>query len=56
MEVVWSNWMQLRPAMLASGAVSEQKFEEAAALLNDPATVITSPVMWSVWGRRPAAL
>jgi SAM-dependent methyltransferase len=55
MAVVWSNSMQLRPAMIGSGAITEQEFDEAMALLDDPNTVITSPVMWSVWGRRPGA-
>jgi SAM-dependent methyltransferase len=53
--LVWSNCMQLRPAMIGSGAVTEQEFDEAMALLSAPETVIVSPVMWTVWGRRPGS-
>jgi hypothetical protein len=51
--LVWSNCMQLRPAMIGSGAITEQEFDEAMALLNDPDTLMISPVMWTVWGHRP---
>jgi ubiquinone/menaquinone biosynthesis C-methylase UbiE len=52
MDVVWSNCMQLRPAIIGSGALTEQEFDEAIALLKSPEASLTSPVMWSVWGRR----
>jgi hypothetical protein len=39
--------------MIGPGAITEREFEEAMALLDDPDRVIISPVMWSVWGRRP---
>jgi SAM-dependent methyltransferase len=56
MDVVWSNCMQLRSAMIGSGAITPQEFDEAMALLKVPDTVVTSPVMWTVWGRRPGSV
>jgi SAM-dependent methyltransferase len=54
MDIVWSNCMQLRPAMIGSGAITDEEFDTAMALLNRPDSSLISPVMWSVWGRRPA--
>ena len=44
--------MQLRPEMIGSGAITDEEFDEAIALLQAPKTVVISPVMWTVWGRR----
>jgi SAM-dependent methyltransferase len=55
MDVVWSNCMQLRPAIIGSGALTPEEFDEAVALLQSPETHLTSPMMWSTWGRRKIA-
>ncbi|MBV9354873.1 MAG: methyltransferase domain-containing protein [Chloroflexi bacterium] len=53
MDLVWSNCMQLRPAVIASGAITDQEFDTGLELMKSPEAAVTSPVMWSAWGRRP---
>lgn len=53
--VIRAGIEQLREAILATGRMSEQTFEEDLARLDDPTFTFTSPLMWAVWGRRPPA-
>ncbi len=49
-----ANYEQLREAILSAGYVTAQEFEQHLALLDHAEFMNPSPVMWSVWGRRPA--
>lgn len=48
------NVEQVRVEAVARGLVTEAEVEQALALLEDPNTAFSSPVMFSAWGRRPA--
>ena len=48
-----ANYLQLQDAMLAAGYISAHELAEELRALEDPATLILSPVMWAVWGQRP---
>jgi SAM-dependent methyltransferase len=50
-----ANLEQLREAILASGSVTPQEFEDDLARLDQRDFMTPSPVMWSVAARRPAA-
>jgi|SRR5579859_274549 len=54
MGAVWAAFDQLRHSIVAAGAVTMQEVDQALTLLADPNTVLPSPVLWTVWGRRPA--
>ena len=45
---------QHRAQILASGRISEQQYNTDLARLDNPDVAFTSPLMWAVWGRRPA--
>jgi SAM-dependent methyltransferase len=53
--VIRAGIEQLREAILATGRISEQAYEEDLARLDDPAFAFASPLLWAVWGRRPRA-
>ena len=50
-----ANFEQLRDALIAGGYVTEEELEADIARLDDPEFVTPSPIMWTTWGRRPAA-
>jgi SAM-dependent methyltransferase len=50
-----ANYLQLRDAILAAGYVSAEELTEELRALEDPSTLVLSPVMWSVRGQRPGA-
>lgn len=47
-----ANYLQLREALLKTGAVTPAELAEELAALEDPHTWLLSPVLWSVWGQR----
>lgn len=48
-----ANFEQMRGAVLASGAVTEEEFEADLRRLNDPAISWPSQILWSVRARKP---
>ena len=52
-ELMKVNLAQLREAIIASGSVTEQQFEQDLARLDQEDFMIPSPVMWTVSARRP---
>jgi SAM-dependent methyltransferase len=48
-----ANYAQLRDAMIGGGYVSAAQYERDVAGLADPAFLMPSPILWSVWGRAP---
>jgi hypothetical protein len=53
--VIRAGLEQLREDILATGRISEEEYAADLARFDDPAFAFTSPLMWAVWGRRPAA-
>jgi SAM-dependent methyltransferase len=47
-----ANYLQIREALLETGAVSPAELADEFAALEDPHTRLLSPVLWSVWGQR----
>ena len=43
----------LSDRMIAAGLVSAEQIARDLARVEDPATILPSPIMWSAWGRRP---
>jgi ubiquinone/menaquinone biosynthesis C-methylase UbiE len=52
--VIRKAMQQHRAQILASGRISEQQYNTDLARLDNPDVAFTSPLMWAVWGRRPA--
>jgi ubiquinone/menaquinone biosynthesis C-methylase UbiE len=50
-----TNFHQLRGALLDAHYITEQEFDQDSARLDDPDFMAPSPIMWTVWGRRPSA-
>jgi hypothetical protein len=48
-----ANFEQLRSNMIDTGYITEEEFNEDIARLDDPNFMTPSPIMWTVWGRRP---
>lgn len=53
--VIRAGIEQLREAILATGRISAEEVAADLARLDDPAFAFASPLLWAVWGRRPAA-
>ncbi len=47
------NCEQLRPAILATGQLTEAEFEADLERLDDPTFDFASPILWTAWGRKP---
>ncbi len=47
-----ANFEQVREEALQRGLTTKQEIEQVLALLDDPAFAVSSPVMFSAWGRR----
>jgi len=47
------NCEQLRPAILATGQLTEAEFEADLRRLDDPTFDFASPILWAAWGRKP---
>jgi SAM-dependent methyltransferase len=54
MGAVWVAFDQLKPSIVATGELTAQEVDQALTLLANPNTVLLSPILWTVWGRRPA--
>jgi SAM-dependent methyltransferase len=54
-KLVRSNFCQLRDAMIERGYLTAEELEDDLRNLDDPDSLVLTPVMWSVWGRRPEA-
>jgi hypothetical protein len=48
-----SNFEQLHHTMIDAGYLTEEEYRQDLARLDDPAFLMPSPIMWTVWGRRP---
>jgi SAM-dependent methyltransferase len=48
-----ANFEQLREAMINGNYITQQQFDEDLARLDDPAFMMPSSILWTVWGRRP---
>jgi SAM-dependent methyltransferase len=51
-----TNALHVRAEIIGSGLLTEGEFERDLARLGDPGVMIPSPIMWTVWGQRPAAM
>jgi ubiquinone/menaquinone biosynthesis C-methylase UbiE len=51
--LVRANFEQMRDAILASGAVTNEEFEEDLRRLDDPTISWPSQILWSVRGQKP---
>lgn len=47
------NCEQLRPAILATGQLTEAEFEADLKRFDDPTFDFASPILWAAWGRKP---
>lgn len=50
-----TNFAQVRAEALECGLITEPELEAAMALLDDPTFAVSSMMMFSAWGRRPAS-
>ena len=50
--MVRANCQQLRAAILDTGLVTTDQFNEDVARLANPAFAMRSPILWAAWGRR----
>jgi SAM-dependent methyltransferase len=50
-----ANFEQLHDVLVASGLVTEGELQQDIARLDDPDFMMPSPIMWTAWGRWPAA-
>jgi SAM-dependent methyltransferase len=48
-----ANFEQLHRTMIDAGYLTGQEFDQDIARLDDPDFLMPSPIMWTVWGRRP---
>ena len=48
-----ANFDQVREGIVESGLISSDQFDTDVARLNDPDLLLPSPILWSVWGRKP---
>ena len=48
-----ANYLQFRDRILDTGRVSPAEFQDDLARLEDPDLLISSPTLWTAWGRRP---
>ena len=48
-----ANYLQLRNAIIDSGLITEEQFEQDLARLDEEDFFCSSPVMWAACGRRP---
>lgn len=48
-----SNFEQLHQTMIDAGYLTEEEYRQDHASLDDPNFFMPSPIMWTVWGRRP---
>jgi SAM-dependent methyltransferase len=48
-----ANFKQLHRTMVDAGYLTEEEFNQDLAHLDDPGFLMPSPIMWTVWGRRP---
>jgi len=51
--LVRATYELLRDAMVSGNYITSQQFEDDIARLDDPDFLMPSPILWSVWGRRP---
>jgi SAM-dependent methyltransferase len=49
-----ANFTQVRQAMLDTGTITAEEIDSDLALLRDSRTLRPSPIMWTIWGRKPA--
>ncbi|MEX1255867.1 MAG: methyltransferase domain-containing protein [Dehalococcoidia bacterium] len=49
-----TNARHMRAEIIDSGLMTADEFERELARLDDPSFMAPSPIMWTVWGRRPA--
>ena len=50
-----ANYEQLRTDMINAGYITKEEFERDLARLERADFLMPSPIMWTAWGRRPAA-
>jgi ubiquinone/menaquinone biosynthesis C-methylase UbiE len=50
-----ANYEQLRADMINAGYITEEEMEHDLAMLERTDFLMPSPIMWTAWGRRPAA-
>jgi SAM-dependent methyltransferase len=50
-----TNFKQLRGALFDARYITVQEFDQDSGRLDDPDFMAPSPIMWTAWGRRPAA-
>jgi hypothetical protein len=50
-----ANYEQLQRDMLDSGYITQEKFDRDLSQLEAPDFLTLSPILWTVWGRRPPA-
>jgi hypothetical protein len=48
-----ASYQLRRSAMIDHGYITEEEFERDLARMEDADFMMPSPMMWSVWGRRP---
>jgi SAM-dependent methyltransferase len=48
-----ANFEQLHSTMIDAGYITEEEYVQDLARLEDPGFMMPSPIMWTVWGRRP---
>ncbi len=48
-----ANFEQLHRTMIDAGYLTEEEYRQDLARLDDPSFLMPSPIMWTVWGRRP---
>jgi SAM-dependent methyltransferase len=51
-----ANYQQLRTDMIDAGYITEEEFQHDVARLEQADFLMPSPIMWTVWGRRPAGI
>jgi ubiquinone/menaquinone biosynthesis C-methylase UbiE len=53
-ELMAANFRQVRQAMLDTGTITADEIDADLALLRDSRSLRPSPIMWTVFGRKPA--
>ena len=48
-----ANYEQLHGEMIATGYITRREFDVGLERLNGADFMMTVPIMWAAWGRRP---
>lgn len=54
-ELMKLNFEEMREPMVSSGLISQEEFEADLKCIDEQDFLMPSPIMWTVWGRKPGS-